>query len=149
MLQIRKFFPGELVTCLPTYHCQSRTFLISCTPLEAIPSFLALASRSCSGQLWALPLTSNSRCGLALAANRVQPTVLSDHNFGAPTWWLSSQVLRIQNETNKKAIAVPGKDKLDNQWVPKSRTKRRTKEPLDESERREWKNWFKAQHSEN
>ena len=26
---------------------------------------------------------------------------------------------------------------------------RRTKEPLDESERREWKSWLKAQHSEN
>ena len=26
---------------------------------------------------------------------------------------------------------------------------RRTKEPLDESERAEWKSWFKAQHSEN
>ena len=26
---------------------------------------------------------------------------------------------------------------------------RRTKKPLDESERREWKSWLKAQHSEN
>ena len=26
---------------------------------------------------------------------------------------------------------------------------RRTKEPLDESERGEWKSWIKAQHSEN
>ena len=26
---------------------------------------------------------------------------------------------------------------------------RRTKEPLDESERDEWKSWFKTQHSEN
>ena len=25
----------------------------------------------------------------------------------------------------------------------------KTKEPLDESERREWKGWLKAQHSEN
>ena len=27
--------------------------------------------------------------------------------------------------------------------------KQRTKEPLDESERGEWKRWLKAQHSEN
>ena len=27
--------------------------------------------------------------------------------------------------------------------------KQRTKEPLDESEREEWKSWLKAQHSEN
>ena len=27
--------------------------------------------------------------------------------------------------------------------------KQRTKEPLDESERGEWKSWLKAQHSEN
>ena len=26
---------------------------------------------------------------------------------------------------------------------------KRTKEPLDESQRREWKSWLKAQHSEN
>ena len=26
---------------------------------------------------------------------------------------------------------------------------KRTKEPLDESERRDWKRWLKAQHSEN
>ena len=26
---------------------------------------------------------------------------------------------------------------------------RRTKEPIDESERGEWKSWLKAQHSEN
>ena len=26
---------------------------------------------------------------------------------------------------------------------------RRTKEPLDESEREEWKSWLKTQHSEN
>ena len=30
-----------------------------------------------------------------------------------------------------------------------SRKWRRTKEPLDETEREEWKSWLKAQHSEN
>ena len=30
-----------------------------------------------------------------------------------------------------------------------SRKRRRTKEPLDESERGEWKGWFKTQHSKN
>ena len=29
------------------------------------------------------------------------------------------------------------------------RSERRTKEPLDESERGEWKSWLKTQHSEN
>ena len=32
---------------------------------------------------------------------------------------------------------------------PHGRKQRRTKEPLDESERGEWKSWLKAQHSEN
>ena len=32
---------------------------------------------------------------------------------------------------------------------PYGRERRRTKEPLDESEREEWKSWLKAQHSEN
>ena len=30
---------------------------------------------------------------------------------------------------------------------PYDRKQRKTKEPLDESERREWKNWLKTQHS--
>ena len=33
-------------------------------------------------------------------------------------------------------------------WYPYGR-KQRTKKPLDENERGEWKSWFKAQHSEN
>ena len=33
--------------------------------------------------------------------------------------------------------------------LPYSRKQRRTKEPLDESERGELKSWLKAQHSEN
>ena len=32
---------------------------------------------------------------------------------------------------------------------PYGRKQRRTKEPLDESERGEWKSWLEAQHSEN
>ena len=32
---------------------------------------------------------------------------------------------------------------------PYGRKRRRTKKPLDESERGEWKSWLKAQHSEN
>ena len=37
----------------------------------------------------------------------------------------------------------------DIQMTPPYGRKRRTKEPLDESGRREWKSWLKAQHSEN
>ena len=36
-----------------------------------------------------------------------------------------------------------------NMLNPYGRKGRRTKEPLDKSERGEWKSWFKAQHSEN
>ena len=34
-------------------------------------------------------------------------------------------------------------------WHPPYGRKQRTKGPLNESERREWKNWLKTQHSEN
>ena len=34
-------------------------------------------------------------------------------------------------------------------YHPYGRKRRRTKEPLDESERGEWKSWLKTQHSEN
>ena len=37
----------------------------------------------------------------------------------------------------------------DMQMIPPLWKWRRTKEPLDESERGEWKSWLKAQHSEN
>ena len=37
----------------------------------------------------------------------------------------------------------------DMQMTPPLWQKGRTKEPLDESERREWKSWLKARHSEN
>ena len=40
------------------------------------------------------------------------------------------------------SIRVKKKKKKERKW-------RRTKEPLDESEKGEWKNWLKAQHSEN
>ena len=33
--------------------------------------------------------------------------------------------------------------------TPLGRKQRRTKEPLDESQRGEWKSWLKTQHSEN
>ena len=37
----------------------------------------------------------------------------------------------------------------DTQMIPPHGRKWRTEEPLDESERGEWKSWLKAQHSEN
>ena len=37
----------------------------------------------------------------------------------------------------------------DMQMTPPDGRRRRTKEPLDESEREEWKSWLKTQHSEN
>lgn len=37
------------------------------------------------------------------------------------TWWLSNQVLRTQNESNKRGIVVPGREKIDNQWVSKNK----------------------------
>ena len=29
--------------------------------------------------------------------------------------------LRIQNETNKKAVAIPGRERITNQWIPESK----------------------------
>ena len=43
-------------------------------------------------------------------------------------------------------IMIPGRNI---NMHPYGRKQRRTKEPLDESERGEWKSWLKAQHSEN
>lgn len=43
--------------------------------------------------------------------------------LGPPAWQLLSQVLRTQKETNQVAIAVPGRVKIDNQWVFKSNSR--------------------------
>ena len=52
---------------------------------------------------------------------------------------------------HKLESRLPGKISVtsDMQITPQLRQKWRTKEPLDQSERGEWKSWLKAQHSEN
>ena len=52
---------------------------------------------------------------------------------------------------HKLESRLPGEISItsDIQMTPPYDRKRRTKEPLDESGRREWKSWLKAQHSEN
>ena len=50
-----------------------------------------------------------------LATNRVRPTFLP------AAWWLPRQVLVTQNEANKKGVAVPGRERIGNQWLPESR----------------------------
>ena len=53
---------------------------------------------------------------------------------------------------HKLESRLPGEISVtsDTQMTPPyDRKQRRTKEPLDESERGEWKSWLKAQHSEN
>ena len=52
---------------------------------------------------------------------------------------------------HKLESRLPGEISItsDTQMTPPFRKERRTKGPLDESERREWKSWLKAQHSEN
>jgi len=52
---------------------------------------------------------------------------------------------------HKQESRLPGEVSIISvrQITPHSRKWRRTKEPLDESERGEWKSWLKTQHSEN
>ena len=56
----------------------------------------------------------------------------------------NKQVTRISETRRGQEIQV--------NWIPNKDTSHEeqiTKEPLDESERGKWKNWLKAQHSEN
>ena len=46
-------------------------------------------------------------------------------------------------------IKIAGRNINNLRWHHPYGRKQRTKEPLDESERGEWKSWLKAQHSEN
>lgn len=56
--------------------------------------------------------------GRTLPANEVQPTFLSSHIWGPPTRKMPSKALRTHSETNKKAITVPGRERIDNQCFP-------------------------------
>ena len=46
-------------------------------------------------------------------------------------------------------IKIAGRNINNLRYVADDRKQRETKEPLDESERGEWKSWLKAQYSEN
>ena len=56
-------------------------------------------------------------------------------------------------DETKAGIKITGRNinnlRYAGYWFPYGRKRRRTKEPLDESERGEWKSWLKTQHSEN
>ena len=56
-------------------------------------------------------------------------------------------------EEAQAGIKIAGRNINNLRYVGEHHTygkkQRRTKEPLDESERGEWKSWLKAQHSEN
>ena len=58
--------------------------------------------------------------------------------------------IKIAGRKNKKRLLGEISITSDMQMTPPyGRKWRRTKEPLDESERGEWKSWLKTQHSEN
>ena len=53
-------------------------------------------------------------------------------------------------EEAQAGIKIEGRNINKRRWHhPDGRKWRRTKKPLDESERGEWKSWLQAQHSEN
>ena len=60
--------------------------------------------------------------------------------YEMPGWMKHKLESRWQGEISITSIC---------RWHHTYGRKRRTKEPLDESERREWKSWLKTQHSEN
>ena len=53
--------------------------------------------------------------GRTLPANGVQPTFLSSHILGASNLTVAKQSTRTHNENNKKAITIPGRERMDNQ----------------------------------
>ena len=83
-----------------------------------------------------------------LAVQGTLKNLLQHHSSKASILWCSALVLVQLSHpymTPGKTIALTRRTivgKVGRKW-------RRTKEPLDGSERGEWKNWLKAQHSEN
>lgn len=52
-------------------------------------------------------ISRTPNCKWGVAHISVQPNI-----GGTPSQWLPSQVLRTQNKTNKKAVAVPGRERI-------------------------------------
>ena len=68
------------------------------------------------------------------------------------TYMQSTSFQMLSWRKNKLKSRLPGKISITSECRyhhPYGRNWRRTKEPLDEGERGEWKSWLKAQHSEN
>ena len=71
------------------------------------------------------------------------------------TWVWGNSELVMDREAWRAAVNVVAKSGTQlSDWMNwtehyNGRKQRKTKEPFDESERGEWKSWFKTQHSEN
>ena len=72
-----------------------------------------------------------------------------------PSRWDPAYITYMQSTScemkHKLESRLPGEISItsDTQMTPPLWQKVKTKEPLDESEKGEWKSWLKAQHSEN
>ena len=68
---------------------------------------------------------------------------------GNPNKGASSETLGWMNKLDSRLLGEISITSDMQMTPPCSRKRRRTKEPLDESERGEWKSWLKTQHSKN
>ena len=66
-------------------------------------------------------------------------------NMQSTSWEMASWMKHKLEARLPREISITS----DMQWHHLYGRKQRTKEPLDESERGEWKSWLKTQHSEN
>ena len=130
----------SIMSVMPSNH------LILCCPL--LPPSIFPASRSFPVSWF---FTSGAPSIGVSASASVLPMNIQDWFPLGLTGWISLQykgLSRVFSNTTvqKASILQPSAFfmiQLSYLYI------RRTKEPLDESERGEWKSWFKAQHSEN
>ena len=90
------------------------------------------------------------RTSLSLAAKDIINLILvgywpSGDVYVAESEELKSLLMKVKEESEKVGLKLNIQKTKIIQWLGMGRTK----EPLDESERGEWKSWLKTQHSEN
>ena len=138
------------IDCAKAFDCVDHNKLWKILKEMGIPDHLTCLLRNpCAGQEATVRTGHGTTDWFQIGKGVRQGCILSPCLFN----WFAEYIMRNAGlEEAQAGIKVAGRH-INNlrciRWNHLYGRKWRTKEPLDESERGEWKSWLKAQHSEN